>query len=74
PSGCGKTTTLRMIGGFEDVTSGEIYLDGVKINDLLANKRETCMVFQSYALFPHMNIYKNVAYGLELKGLPKKEI
>lgn len=74
PSGCGKTTTLRMIGGFEDVTNGEIFLDGKKINDLLANKRETCMVFQSYALFPHMNIYKNVAYGLEIKGLPKKEI
>jgi len=74
PSGCGKTTTLRMIGGFEDVTEGEIYLDGVKINDIPANKRETIMVFQSYALFPHMNIYQNISYGLEVKGLPKKEI
>ena len=74
PSGCGKTTTLRMIGGFEDVTEGEIYLDGVKINDIPANKRETIMVFQSYALFPHMNIYQNISYGLEVKGLPKQEI
>ena len=74
PSGCGKTTTLRMIGGFESPNRGEIFLDGVKINDIPANKRDTCMVFQSYALFPHMNIYKNVAYGLELKKLPREEI
>ena len=74
PSGCGKTTTLRMIGGFESPNRGDIFLDGVKINDVPANKRDTCMVFQSYALFPHMNIYKNVAYGLELKKLPKGEI
>ena len=74
PSGCGKTTTLRLIGGFENPTRGDIYLDGVKINDVPANKRDTCMVFQSYALFPHMNIYRNVAYGLELKKLPRNEI
>jgi iron(III) transport system ATP-binding protein len=74
PSGCGKTTTLRMIGGFETPNRGDIFLDGVKINDIPANKRDTCMVFQSYALFPHMNIFKNVAYGLELKKLPKGEI
>jgi iron(III) transport system ATP-binding protein len=74
PSGCGKTTTLRMIGGFESPNRGEIFLDGVKINDIPANKRDTCMVFQSYALFPHMNIYKNVAYGLELKKFPRVEI
>jgi iron(III) transport system ATP-binding protein len=74
PSGCGKTTTLRMIGGFESPNRGEIFLDGVKINDIPANKRDTCMVFQSYALFPHMNIYKNVAYGLELKKLPREVI
>src|SRR4030042_5096040 len=74
PSGCGKTTTLRLIGGFETPTRGELFLDHVKINDIPANKRDTCMVFQSYALFPHINIYKNIAYGLELKKLPKQEI
>ncbi len=74
PSGCGKTTALRCIGGFENPTRGDIFLDNVKINDIPANKRDTCMVFQSYALFPHMNIYQNVAYGLELKKLPKQEI
>ncbi|MEI9477959.1 MAG: ABC transporter ATP-binding protein [Deltaproteobacteria bacterium] len=74
PSGCGKTTTLRMIGGFETPTHGEILLDNVKINDIPANKRDTCMVFQSYALFPHMNIYRNVAYGLELRKLARGEI
>ncbi|MBA7543179.1 Spermidine/putrescine import ATP-binding protein PotA [subsurface metagenome] len=74
PSGCGKTTTLRMIGGFEDVTEGEIYLDGVKINDIPANKRATIMVFQSYALFPHMNIYQNISYGLQVKRFPQQEI
>jgi len=74
PSGCGKTTTLRLIGGFENPTGGDIFLDQVRINDIPANKRDTCMVFQSYALFPHMNIYKNVAYGLELRRLSKREI
>jgi iron(III) transport system ATP-binding protein len=74
PSGCGKTTTLRLIGGFENPTGGDIFLDNVRINDIPANKRDTCMVFQSYALFPHMNIYENVAYGLELRKLPKGEI
>jgi iron(III) transport system ATP-binding protein len=74
PSGCGKTTTLRLIGGFENPTRGDIFLDNVRINDIPANKRDTCMVFQSYALFPHMNIYQNVAYGLELKKLSRQEI
>jgi len=74
PSGCGKTTTLRLIGGFENPTGGDIFLDRVRINDIPANKRDTCMVFQSYALFPHMNIYRNVAYGLELRGVSKREI
>jgi iron(III) transport system ATP-binding protein len=74
PSGCGKTTTLRLIGGFENPTRGDIFLDRVRINDIPANKRDTCMVFQSYALFPHMNIYKNIAYGLELKKFSRGEI
>jgi len=74
PSGCGKTTILRMIGGFETPTTGDIHLDQVRINDIPANKRDTCMVFQSYALFPHMNIFKNVAFGLEFKNLPPGEI
>jgi iron(III) transport system ATP-binding protein len=74
PSGCGKTTILRMIGGFETPTTGDIHLDGAKINDIPANKRDTCMVFQSYALFPHMNIYKNVAFGLEFRNLAPGEI
>ena len=74
PSGCGKTTILRMIGGFETPTTGDIHLDGAKINDIPANKRDTCMVFQSYALFPHMNIYKNVAFGLEFRNLAAGEI
>jgi iron(III) transport system ATP-binding protein len=74
PSGCGKTTTLRMIGGFETPTRGDIFLDEVRVNDIPANKRDTCMVFQSYALFPHMNIYKNVAYGLELKRISKGQV
>jgi len=74
PSGCGKTTTLRMIGGFETPTAGEILLDNVKINDIPANKRDTCMVFQSYALFPHMNIRENVAFGLQFRDIPREEI
>lgn len=74
PSGCGKTTTLRMIAGFEIPTAGEIYLGGDVINDLTPDKRDTAMVFQSYALFPHLNIYDNIAYGLKLKKLSKSEI
>jgi iron(III) transport system ATP-binding protein len=74
PSGCGKTTTLRMIAGFEIPTSGEIYLGGDKINNLPPDKRDTAMVFQTYALFPHYNIYDNIAYGLKLKKLSKEEI
>ncbi|KYH29459.1 MULTISPECIES: ABC transporter ATP-binding protein [Clostridium] len=74
PSGCGKTTTLRMIAGFEIPTSGDIYLGGDKINSLPPDKRDTSMVFQSYALFPHYNIFDNVAYGLRLKKLDKNVI
>ena len=69
PSGCGKTTTLRMIAGFESPDEGEIYLGGEPINALTPNKRDTAMVFQSYALLPHYNIFDNVAYGLKLRKL-----
>ncbi|MBO6215301.1 MAG: ABC transporter ATP-binding protein [Lachnospiraceae bacterium] len=74
PSGCGKTTLLRMIGGFEAPTSGEILLNGKDIGSLPPNKRPINTVFQKYALFPYMNIYDNIAFGLKLKKLPKKEI
>ena len=74
PSGCGKTTTLRMIAGFESPDEGEIYLGGDPINALTPNKRDTAMVFQSYALFPHYNVFDNVAYGLRLRKMSKAEI
>ncbi len=74
PSGCGKTTTLRMIAGFESPDVGEIYLGGEPINALTPNKRDTAMVFQSYALFPHYNVFDNVAYGLKLRKVPMPEI
>jgi len=74
PSGCGKTTTLRMIAGFEFPSSGEIILDGEKINSLPPHKRDMSMVFQSYAIFPHLNIFENIAYGLNVKKMSKKEI
>ena len=74
PSGCGKTTTLRMIAGFESPDEGEIYLGGEAINALTPNKRDTAMVFQSYALLPHYNIFDNVAYGLKLRKLDKTAI
>ncbi len=74
PSGCGKTTTLRMIAGFESPDEGEIYLGGEPINALTPNKRDTAMVFQSYALLPHYNIFDNVAYGLKLRKMDKDMI
>ena len=74
PSGCGKTTTLRMIAGFESPDAGEIYLGDQAINTLTPNKRDTAMVFQSYALLPHYNVFDNVAYGLKLRKVPKDEI
>ena len=74
PSGCGKTTTLRMIAGFESPDEGGIWLGGEKIDELTPDKRDTAMVFQSYALLPHYNIFDNVAYGLKLRKLPKDEI
>ncbi|PID85430.1 MAG: polyamine ABC transporter ATP-binding protein [Chloroflexi bacterium] len=74
PSGCGKTTTLRMIAGFEFPTSGNILLDGKEINNLPPHKRDMSMVFQSYAIFPHLNVFENVAYGLKVARLNKNEI
>lgn len=74
PSGCGKTTTLRMIAGFESPDEGEIYLGDEPINELTPNKRDTAMVFQSYALLPHYNIFDNVAYGLKIRKIPADEI
>ena len=74
PSGCGKTTTLRIIGGFEYPTSGEVYFEGKEISALPPYKRRVNTVFQKYALFPHLNVRDNIAFGLKLKKVPKKEI
>jgi spermidine/putrescine transport system ATP-binding protein len=74
PSGCGKTTTLRMIGGFEEPTRGTIYLKGRDVTDLPPYKRDVNTVFQSYALFPHLNVYENIAFGLRRRKVPKDEI
>ncbi len=74
PSGCGKTTTLRIIGGFETPDKGDVYFDGTRINDVPPYKRLVNTVFQKYALFPHLNVYENVAFGLRLKKLPEAEI
>jgi len=74
PSGCGKTTTLRMIAGLEEVTEGEIYIGGRLVNDVPPKDRDIAMVFQNYALYPHMDVYNNMAFGLKLRKVPKKEI
>jgi ABC-type Fe3+/spermidine/putrescine transport system ATPase subunit len=74
PSGCGKTTTLRMIAGFYEPDAGDIVLDAKRINDLPAHRRGTAMVFQDYALFPHMSVAENISYGLKLAGRPRSEI
>src|SRR3954462_8355295 len=74
PSGCGKTTTLRMIGGFEDPTEGRVFLGGADVTDQPPYKRDVNTVFQSYALFPHLDVQKNVAFGLERKKLGRKEV
>lgn len=73
PSGCGKTTTLRIIGGFVDADSGDIFFDGKKINSLPAHKRSVNTVFQRYALFPHLNVFENVEFGLKIKKIPPAE-
>jgi iron(III) transport system ATP-binding protein len=74
PSGCGKTTTLRMIAGFHTPTSGDVLIDGVSVNALPPNKRPTAMVFQNYALFPHMTVAENIAYGLRIRGDSRESI
>ncbi|MBR3764587.1 MAG: ATP-binding cassette domain-containing protein, partial [Clostridia bacterium] len=74
PSGCGKTTTLRIIGGFETATEGALLFEGQEISDVPPYKRRVNTVFQKYALFPHLNVYDNIAFGLKLKKLPKKVI
>ncbi|MDF2500427.1 MAG: sfuC [Anaerosporomusa subterranea] len=74
PSGCGKTTILRMIAGFETPTKGDILIGEDRVNSLTPDKRDTAMVFQSYALFPHLNVFENIAYGLKIKKLPTQEI
>ncbi len=74
PSGCGKSTLLRMIAGLEPISGGGLYLDGSRMNDVPASKRGIAMVFQSYALYPHMTVYKNLAFGLETAGMKKQDI
>jgi len=74
PSGCGKTTTLRLIAGLEELTSGSIYIEGQLVNDMSPKDRDVAMVFQNYALYPHMNVYDNMAFGLHMRKYPKQEI
>jgi len=74
PSGCGKSTTLRMVAGLETVTRGKIYIDGQMVNDVPAKNRDIAMVFQNYALYPHMSVYDNLAFGLKLRRFPKVEV
>ena len=74
PSGCGKSTTLRMIAGLEDISSGELTIDGKVVNDVPPKDRDIAMVFQNYALYPHMTVYDNMAFGLKIRKFPKQEI
>ena len=74
PSGCGKSTTLRMIAGLEEISSGELYIDGRLVNDVVPKDRDIAMVFQNYALYPHMSVYDNMAFGLKLRKVPKEII
>ena len=72
-SGCGKSTTLRMIAGLEEISGGELFIDGKQMNDVAPKDRDIAMVFQNYALYPHMTVYENIAFGLEATGVPKAE-
>src|SRR5690242_2221961 len=74
PSGCGKTTSLRMVAGLEDITGGEVRIDGKRVNETAPKDRDIAMVFQSYALYPHMTVYENMAFALKLRGTAKHEI
>ena len=74
PSGCGKSTTLRMVAGLEEISNGNIYIDGVRVNDVPPKDRDIAMVFQNYALYPHMTVFDNMAFGLKLRKFPKEEI
>lgn len=74
PSGCGKSTTLRMIAGLEDISQGDLYIDGKRVNDVPPKDRDIAMVFQNYALYPHMSVFDNMAFGLKLRKTPKAEI
>ena len=74
PSGCGKSTTLRMIAGLEDISAGELYIDDILVNDVAPKDRDIAMVFQNYALYPHMTVFENMAFGLKLRKTPKDEI
>ncbi len=74
PSGCGKSTTLRMVAGLEEITAGELFIDGKLMNDVAPKDRDIAMVFQNYALYPHMTVYENMAFGLKIRKFPKKEI
>src|SRR5512138_296987 len=74
PSGCGKSTLLRMVAGLEEITAGEIRIGGRVVNRLEPKDRDIAMVFQNYALYPHMSVYGNMAYGLRIRGMPKAEI
>src|SRR5213083_3160393 len=74
PSGCGKTTTLRMVAGLEDITSGEVSIDGKVVNNLAPMDRDIAMVFQNYALYPHMSVHDNMAFGLKMRKFEKSEI
>src|SRR5687768_10081558 len=74
PSGCGKTTSLRMIAGLEEVTEGDLKIGDRVVNDVAPKDRDIAMVFQSYALYPHMSVYDNMAFGLKLRKLPKAQI
>src|SRR4051812_29209929 len=74
PSGCGKSTTLRMIAGLEEISEGDIYIDDRRVNEVAPKDRDIAMVFQNYALYPHMTVYDNLAFGLKLRKYPKAEI